>query len=345
MITGCQVYRSEMILVPTSFQALPGYEKDSLQEAWPVIKKTCNQLLKSDSTKPMISKPDGQGIIKDWHPFCHCVKNLEQQTDKKIRQLLETYLKPYEVYSLSYESQGLFTGYYEPLLKGSKIKTSIYRYPLYKLPSSSINKYLTRQQIVQGALAKKGLELVWVTNPIDSFFLEIQGSGRIQLENGQIMLVGFAGQNGHLYFPIGKVLLDRGEISRENLSLQTIKKWLKENPKEAQNIMNLNSSYVFFKEVKEGPKGSFGVSLTAGRSLAIDPRFISLGIPLWLDVDHPDTKKERLQRLVLAQDTGGAIKGTIRGDVFWGFGHQAEAYAGQMKSQGRYFILLPREAV
>ncbi|CAK0751268.1 membrane-bound lytic murein transglycosylase A [Azospirillaceae bacterium] len=187
------------------------------------------------------------------------------------------------------------------------------------------------------------MELLWVDNSIEAFFLEIQGSGRIILPDGSMTRVGFAGQNGHPYVAIGKELIRRNEIRREDVSLPTIRAWLTSHPDQAQIIMNLNPSYVFFREITgEGPIGSENVPLTPGRSLAVDYTHVPLGVPIWLDAETPLASDDRLQRLLVAQDTGGAIRGPIRGDVFWGHGKDAEQKAGYMKSRGRYFLLLPR---
>jgi membrane-bound lytic murein transglycosylase A len=195
-----------------------------------------------------------------------------------------------------------------------------------------------------------GLELLWVDSAIDAFFLHIQGSGRVILDTGELVRVGFAGRNGQPYFAIGRDLVKRGIVSKENISLQFIRSWLKKNPNQAVNLMQKNKSYVFFREVKSlkgkalnntGPIGASGVYLTPGRSLAVDRRYFSMGIPMWVDTTHPLTKRP-LRRLMVAQDTGGAILGPIRGDFFWGAGRQAREAAGRMKQLGQLYILLPR---
>ena len=192
-------------------------------------------------------------------------------------------------------------------------------------------------------LSGKGLELVWVDDPVDAFFLQIQGSGLIRLPSGKILRVGYAGKNGQPYFAIGRDLVARGALTTENVSLQTIRAWLAANPAEAQAVMNKNQSYVFFRAITgAGPIGAQGVPLTAGHSLAVDRRYIPLGAPLWLDTADPLVPGAPLRRLVIAQDTGGAIKGVVRGDFFWGSGDRARNGAGKMKEPGRFYILLPR---
>ena len=206
-----------------------------------------------------------------------------------------------------------------------------------------LKPYESREQIVAGNWPHNQEVLVWVDDPVDAFFVQIQGSGVVQLNDGNVMRIGYAGQNGHVYYAIGRELIERGELTKEEVSLQTIRAWLEKNPAQADEIMNTNASYVFFRELDgEGPLGGEGVALTAGRSLAIDRSLISYGVPVWTDIEPPSASVGKIQRLMVAQDTGGAIRGAVRGDVFWGFGERAEAIAGPMKSRGQYWILLPR---
>ncbi|MDP2193500.1 MAG: MltA domain-containing protein, partial [Alphaproteobacteria bacterium] len=257
--------------------------------------------------------------------------------------LLQTHLTPYQVY-YGGENEGLFTGYYEPILRGSLKKHGRYQTPLYKKPADSYLATLPRKDIVRGALKNKGLELVYVDDPIDAFFLQIQGSGRVQLDNGQIMHLSYATGNKQPYTPIGRTLLEQGHLvkGRDPVTMQSIKAWLRSHPHKAEDIMSTNDSYVFFKIGKNhgGPIGAQGVPLTAGRSLAVDPKFITLGTPLWIHAH--DEKIGTFQQLMVAQDTGGAIKGAIRGDFFFGTGHAAGEKAGVFKARGSYYVLLPK---
>ena len=215
-----------------------------------------------------------------------------------------------------------------------------------------LQPFETRAAIEAGALADRGLELLWVDDAIEAFFLHIQGSGRVVLDNGEIERVGYAGQNGHAYFAIGRELIARGALDRDNVSLQTIRAWLTAYPEEARAVMNKNASFVFFQRIKgDGPIGAFQVVLTPGASLAVDRRFVPLGVPVWLETLIPEADGENVEKpvpwrgLLVAQDTGGAIRGVVRGDIFFGAGFKAEAIAGRLKSPGRYFILLPRTVV
>jgi membrane-bound lytic murein transglycosylase A len=263
-------------------------------------------------------------------------------SESSLRRLIQSHLTPYQA-SCAGTTTGLFTGYDEPLLRGSRRRHGIYQTPLYRLPQGIRYKGIPRSRIVAGALKGRGLELVWVDDPIGAFFLQIQGSGRIHLNTGEIMRVGYAGQNGCAYLPIAKPLIQRGAFTISQASRQAIRAWLKAHPRQAESIMSLNQSYVFFREIKgEGPIGSHGVALTPRRSLAVDRQYMSLGTPLWIDLDHPGKKTHRLRSLVVAQDTGGAIKGGVRADLFWGHGPEADSLAGLMKSRGRYYLLLPK---
>jgi membrane-bound lytic murein transglycosylase A len=208
-----------------------------------------------------------------------------------------------------------------------------------------LKPYETRQEIDAGRLSGRDLELLWVDDPLDAFFLHIQGSGRVRLADGETVRVGYAGQNGQPYVAIGRLLAERGALRRDEVSLQSIRDWLAAHPAEAAEVLAANPSYVFFRLLEgDGPIGAHGVALTPGRSLAVDPSFVPLGVPVWLDTTDPLDERRPLRRLMMAQDTGGAIRGAIRGDVFWGAGEEAKARAGRMRSRGRYYLLLPRAA-
>jgi membrane-bound lytic murein transglycosylase A len=211
--------------------------------------------------------------------------------------------------------------------------------------------YYSRRDIDSGALAGRGLELLWVDDPIDKFFLQVQGSGQVRLNDGSLIRVGYAGQNGQPYRAIGRDLIEMGVLTREQVTMPAIRAWLEAHPADAPQIMERNRSYIFFEErpelaPDEGPLGAQGVSLTAGRSLAVDPRYIPFGVPVWLETTAPWPEGDGpLRRLMVAQDAGGAIKGVVRGDVFWGAGERAAAIAGRMKSPGRYAVLVPKALI
>lgn len=266
------------------------------------------------------------------------------------------------------DDQGLFTGYYEAELHGAWNRKPPYTVPIFRRPNDLITAdlslfdpewkdrkiigriegekfvpYFTRSAIETGALAGRDLEMLWVDDPVDAFFLHIQGSGRVRMTDGSIVRVGYAGKNGRPYVAIGRPLIERGAIPKETMSMRAIRDWLAAHPDQMDEVLNLNPSYVFFRQIDgEGPIGAQGVALTPGRSLAVDTKLLPLGAPVWLETTDPLTPETSLRRLVIAQDTGGAIKGAVRGDLFWGYGDEAAAKAGAMKQQGRYFLLLPK---
>jgi membrane-bound lytic murein transglycosylase A len=319
------------------------------------------------------------GLARDWREPCAAVAAAPVGDDRAARAALETWFVPFAATNNG-NAQGLFTGYYEPELRGSRARGGPYTVPLYGRPgdlvtvdlglfreelkgqriagrvrSGALRPYPTRAEIEAGALdglAREDggpLELVWVDDGVDAFFLHIQGSGRVVLEDGSIIRVGFAAQNGHPYVAIGRELVARGVMTREQVSMQSIREWLAANPGAARELMNRNPSFVFFRPLAppasnmDGPPGSEGVPLTPGRSLAVDRNFLAMGLPVWLDAADPLDPDQRVRRLMVAQDTGGAIRGPVRGDVFWGFGAGAAERAGRMRSAGRYWILLPRD--
>ncbi|AIK97018.1 hypothetical protein ID47_10175 [Candidatus Paracaedibacter acanthamoebae] len=342
LLTGCAP-KIERELTPVSFSSLPGWEEDKQLLALPALHKSCQVILKKSPGAPMVTQADGSGRAGDWFGFCKKLQSNNFKSHKQLRGFLETHISPYQI-AASGNTEGVFTGYYEPILNGSLRRHGKYQTPLYKMPGKGINYKIPRSRIVKGALKGRGLELVWVDDPVEAFFLQVQGSGRIRLDNGREIKLGYAGQNGYPYFPIGKALLDKGALQHGHVTMQSIKKWLHAHPRQAESIMSQNQSYVFFKinNTPGGPIGSHGVPLTPHRSMAIDRSFISLGTPVWLHATHPDHHKPYLKKLMVAQDTGGAIKGAVRGDYFWGSGSAAATYAGAMNAKGHLYVLLPR---
>ncbi|MGB0504818.1 MAG: murein transglycosylase A [Pikeienuella sp.] len=241
-----------------------------------------------------------------------------------------------------------FTAYYEPELAGSRNQGGPYQHPLYARPPELKDgrQFLSREQISNGALAGRGLELFWLTDPVESFFLHIQGSGRIRLPDGSVTRVGYAGQNGHAYSSIGRILVEAGAMSLNQASAQSIKTWVRDEPVRGKALLNKNASYVFFKERTElapelGPVGALGLPLTPGRSVAVDPSIQPLGAPIWVETDGAPGYQGRL---MVAQDVGGAIKGPQRADLFIGSGDTAGQIAGRVRSGGRLVTLLPNRA-
>ncbi len=242
---------------------------------------------------------------------------------------------------------GLMTGYYEPELRGAEYPVGPFQVPLHAAPPISEEALPDRAAIEAGALAGRGLELAWVDDPVDAFFLHVQGSGRVRLHDGRTLRLGYAGQNGHPYRAVGRPLADSGAVPRERMSMQAIRAWLAAAPPgEAAALLRHNPSYVFFRVLDglapgEGPPGALGVPLTPGRSLAVDPAFIPFGAPVFAATRDP-VDGAPIRRLLHAQDTGGAIRGPARGDLFWGWGEAAAARAGPMREAAAVFVLVPR---
>jgi membrane-bound lytic murein transglycosylase A len=381
-LAGCETPKpppDRLSLVAARFADLPGWSDDRHGETLVALGRSCARIGRlSDTTSVGPGAVGGQA--GDWREPCAALAAVPAGDHAAVRAVLERWFVPF-VASNNGDTAGLFTGYYEPELRGSRTRGGRYTVPLYGRPADlitvdlgafreelrgqriagrvqggALRPYASRAEIESGALAatpRDGggpLEIVWVDDTIDAFFLEIQGSGRIVMEDGSILRVGYAAQNGHPYYAIGRELVARGAMPREQVSMQSIRAWLMANPAEARAVMNRNPSFVFFRPLPpavsadDGPLGAEGVPLTPGRSLAVDRAHLAMGLPVWLDAEDPADTQKRLRRLLVAQDTGGAIRGPVRGDVFWGFGADAAERAGKMRSAGRYWILLPRDA-
>jgi len=348
----------------TTYQQLPAWDKDNLRTAMDAFRLSCEKLLQIPAEKPF--RP--LGTYGDFHEPCRAAVSVNSVNPQAVRSFFETWFDPYEVSVRETGAQeGLFTGYYEASLRGSLKRHGSYQTPLYAVPEDLYTadlgqwyedlegKKITAQvrdgQLLRypdrAAIEREGLPaaevVVWVDDPVDAFFLQIQGSGVVSLDTGGTMRVGYAGKNGHAYFAIGRALIEREELTKENVSLQTIRAWMELNPAQAQDLMNLNPSYVFFRALEtDGPVGAQGVVLTPLRSLAVDKNLYDYGLPVWMAFDSPEQGKGKLAQLVIAQDTGGAIRGVVRGDFFWGYGSGAEERAGKMKSRGKYWFLFPK---
>ena len=322
------------------FRTLSGWADDDHAAALPALAQSCGWF---DGLPP--DRPLGNGsagTAGHWQEACAAALAVPAGDRAAARRFFETWFVPVAVRNDN-GGIGLFTGYYAPELRGSWQRSERYSVPLYRRPPPG-RRLPARADIVSGALTGRGLELLWVDDPVDAFFLEIQGSGNVVLDDGSRIGIGYHAWNGHPYFAIGRALIDRGEATREEMSMALIRDWLRRNPDQAQDLMNLNRSYIFFR-LRDSAEvvGALEVPLTAGRSLAVDRTHIPLGVPLWLDIaDDPTVPGGRLRRLVLAQDTGGAIRGAVAGDLFWGYGDDAGRLAGAMQARGRYHMLVPR---
>jgi membrane-bound lytic murein transglycosylase A len=368
-----EVFPSEdkLELAPAAFQDLPGWRDDALEAALPALLRSCRRIGALADGDP-VSGQAFAGKASDWRQACAAAAGLPPGDREAVRRFFETRFRPWSARNHR-NPLGLFTGYYEPLLHGSRKRHGRYTVPIYGRPpelvmvdlgrfrdelkgkriagqveKGALVPYPDRREIDGGALAGRRLEIAWVDDPVEAFFLQIQGSGRIALAEGGEMRIGYAAQNGRPYASIGKELIDRGALPREAVSMPTIREWLKGHPGQTRPVLEKNPSYVFFQEMKgEGPMGAEGVPLTPGRSLAVDLKYMPLGVPVWISGGMPgltERQPERkLHRLLVAQDTGGAIRGPVRGDVFFGFGPEAESVAGRMKHRGKLWVMLPKE--
>jgi membrane-bound lytic murein transglycosylase A len=338
---------------PVDFASLDNWASDSHGEVWDGFLKSCEKL-----------------DLVSWREVCALAAERGTPSDAEARAFFEAHFEVRPVYAEGGETEGLITGYYEPLLHGSRAPSDEYRYPLYgvpedllivdlgslypqlqglrlrgKLVGNRVVPYHDRARLDADPELLQGAEILWVNSLVDVFFLHVQGSGRVRLDDGSTVAVGYAGQNGHPYQSIGRVLVEMGELDQDEVTMFTIRDWLKANPERLNEVLGKNPSYVFFQlkdDETGGPIGSLNVPLTPARSVAVDRSVIPLGAPVWLQTTLPDERRSPFDRLMLAQDTGGAIKGHVRADVFWGHGEEAEIMAGLMKQQGRLFVLLPR---
>jgi len=282
------------------------------------------------------------------------------------RAFFEAQFVPYALVSSAGPDSGLITGYYEPIIDGSRTRSAEFRQPIFGVPDdlvvvdlAAVNPDVRNLRLrgridgrrlvpypSRGEIESRGVPapvLAWTQDPVELFFLQIQGSGQVRLDTGERIRIGFADQNGHPYRSLGRYLVERGELPLEEASMQGIKAWAAANPGKLQEALNSNPSYVFFRELPatDGPPGALGVPLTAEYSLAVDRRFVPLGAPVYLETTFP-LSEARLERLMAAQDTGGAIRGAVRADFYWGTGVQAGMLAGRMRQQGRLWLLWPR---
>jgi len=319
----------------TPWDALPGWASDDLGAAWPAFRESCRAI----GRKPV------------WATVCATAATLpDTLSDQEARQFFERYFVPRQAAANDGSMQGLVTGYYEPLIVGSRTKSPETPWPILAPPADLRGRkgapYLTRAELEkrhnEGRLPAR--VLLWAADRIDLFFLQVQGSGQVELPDGSRVRVGFAEHNGHQYRSIGRWLIDRGELAAHQASMQGIRQWAQRNPHRVDEMLNSNPRYVFFREMPAGdggPVGALGVPLHAERSIAIDPAHVPLGAPIFLSTTWPLSDRP-LNRLVMAQDTGSAIKGAVRADFFWGFGDEAGEQAGKMRQQGRMWILWPR---
>ncbi|MBI4740549.1 MAG: MltA domain-containing protein [Betaproteobacteria bacterium] len=341
-----------------SWGDLPGWRDDDVISAWPAFLQSCRALA-------------GRPQWPLWRAACEEAKGMDALNAGALRGFFESRFEPYLLTNPDGTTRGLVTGYYEPLLRGARTRGNSFEYPLLGVPDDLLtidltdvlpdlkfmrlrgrlqgNKvvpYYSRAEIAGREKDYADRVLLWVDDAVELFFLQIQGSGRVQLPGGDTVRIGYADQNGHPYQSVGRLLVERGELKLEQASMQGIQAWARANPAKLNELLNANPSYVFFRELAkpasdgEGPPGALGVPLTAERSIAVDPRHVPLGAPVFVSTTQPNSPAP-LRRLMMAQDTGGAIRGVVRADLFWGFGAEAGKQAGRMKQQGQMWVLLP----
>lgn len=343
----------------TDWSQLPGWSTDNVRDAWSAFTASCRALR----------------FKSEWVQACGAATGLTAPTSESVRDYFRQYFNPYRVNNPTGwggPNLGLVTGYYEPLLMGDRKPSARFNAPLYATPpdllivdlaslypelkgkrvrgrleGNRVVPYFTRAELTSDP-AIRGKEIVWIDGALDAFMLQVQGSGRVQLPGGETIRLQFADQNGHPFRSIGRYLVDQGELKLEDATMPGIRAWLAANPARLHEVLNANPSFVFFTEApladpSIGPKGAQGLPLTAGRSIAVDPAFVPLGSPVFLATTYPATDQP-LQRLVVAQDTGGAIAGAARADFFWGTGAQALEQAGKMRQAGAMWLLWPKGA-
>lgn len=344
------------LMTPVGFDALPGWKQDDLRQAWSSFMSSCRVL----------------GTRADWKPACLAARVVDANDGAAVRAYFESWFVPNQIRAADGSDTGLITGYYEPMLHGLRKRQGAYQTPIYKVPDDLLTVDLAsvypnlKGMVLRGRLSGRkvvpygtraeieranlpGKELLWVDDPVEAFFLEVQGSGRVQLDDsGETVRIAYADQNGHPYKAIGRWLVDHGELTVEQATAQGIKAWIAAHPERRQELFNVNPSYIFFREERlpdpgVGPKGALGVPLTPSRSVAIDPKFLPLGAPIFLSTTEPGSDVP-MQRLVMGQDTGGAIRGAVRADFFFGFGGSAPDNAGLMKQRGSLWVLMPLPA-
>ena len=343
---------AEKPLQPAAWADLPGWDGEDIAASLDALKTSCVGLSRQEL----------------WRPICAEARALSSTSSAELRAWFESRFKPWQLVNPDGSRTGLITGYYEPVIKGSRTRGKPYLYPAFAPPDDLIDvelgdlypelkhmrlrgriegrrlvPYFSRADWTQQERERSAQALLWLDDALDFFFMQIQGSGQVQLDDGSRVRLGYADQNGHPYRSIGRWLIDQGELPAEQASMQGIKNWAKAHPARVQELMNANPSLVFFRELPvegAGPPGAMGLPLTPERSIAVDPRNVPLGAPVWLSTTWPNEDR-LLRRLMMAQDTGGAIRGAVRADFYWGSGSEAGARAGKMRPKGQRWVLMP----
>lgn len=361
-----------------TWSEMPGWSTDDLTQFWPLFLRNCKGLMRPTSGN--LAAP-ARATPRAWQPVCAAAIDPSRAPaagdGEAVRRFLQTYLQPWRLNAADGKpAANTVTGYYEPLVRGSRRQGGNYQWPLYAVPADLLTidlgsiypdlagkrvrgkldgkrvvPYDTRAAI-ESSSGRRPPVVVWVDDPVDNFFLQVQGSGRVQLtdgpDTGKTIRVAYADHNGQPYVSIGRWLIDRGELTADQASMQNIRAWAQRNPKRVQEMLNANPAVVFFREEpvidpEQGPKGAYAIPLAPKRSIAVDATFVPLGTPVYLATTFPASDRP-LQRLVFAQDTGTAIRGAARADFYWGYGEEAGQQAGRMKQRGQMWVLWPKQA-
>lgn len=336
---------SRVSMAPVSFNDIPGWSDDNQAEAVVAFRRSCPKLVASPETK--IATDGGEKTVTpaEWKQICDRAALVPTTDRAAARQFFESNFRPQVV-----QSPGGFTGYFEPEMRGSRAPSRVFTLPVYRRPPDLTDQpYYTRAEIEQGALKSKGLEIAWVQDPVALFEVQVQGSGRIHLAEGGTLSIGFDGSNNRPYTALSNVMAEMGVMKKEDANWPAIRDWLKRHPQQGREVMRRNERYIFFKDTKATvASGSEGVPLTAQRSLAVDTAFTPFGTPIWIETQRPVAGKpgatEPYRHLMIAQDTGAAIKGPARGDIFFGSTPQAADWAGRMVGGGRAIVLVPNRS-
>jgi membrane-bound lytic murein transglycosylase A len=355
-------------LEPSSWHQLDGWATDDHATAYRTFLVSCRALL------PQKSAPAARRFTEAMKVVCRRALATPRLDDEEARAFFEKNFQPLRISKVG-DPEGFLTGYYEPIVAGSRFPTPEYTVPMYRRPGDILaaggkrkkgifsNKgavyrkvgkkrvlYYTRAEIEDGALDGRGLEICWLKDPIDAFFIHIQGSARIQLEDGAMLRINYDAHNGHRYLPVGRVLIERGEVPKEEMSMERIRQWMLAQPDGGRELRRMNNSFVFFRvtglSAHDEPLGAQGVQLTPGRSIAVDRHVHLYGTVFWIEAELPiasEVPDTKFRRLMVAQDTGSAIVGPARADIYFGAGEEAGLIGGRIKQPGRFAMLLPRE--
>lgn len=329
-----------------SYEDFANWEKENFREALAALLKNCERFNRISVDKALFPQVNSKITRANFYSICRIAEVIKNYDNRLLQIFFEKYFVPYRVLGKN-DGKSLFTGYYIPHIRAKVRPDKIFKYPIHRRPPDLIDgkKYYTRREICAGAIRGRNLELIYGDDPVEIFYMQIQGSGIVYLvDERRTIYLGFDGKNNHNYFSIEKYMIQQKLAPKNtNINPKVAKLILKKNPNRANTILNMNDSYVFFREVRDGKiRGAFGTELIPKRTMAVDNRYIPLGFPLWVETNHTgEHGDKKFDRILIANDTGAAIKGAVRGDIFFGFGREAEDEASFQYASGRYFLLIP----